>query len=158
MDEITSFTGEYHFLSNFYPSPFVWQGNVYPTNEHFYQAAKAINELMQEKIRLAATPGLAKKLGRQVPLPAHWEADKERVMLLGLMFKFTQNADLRKQLLATGDALLEEGNNYGDKYWGTVNRMGLNRLGKLLMNVRSYLRDYDKIQQQEKEKLTTAVD
>ena len=34
---------------------------------------------------------------------------------------------------------LEEGNNWGDKYWGTVEGEGKNMLGKLLMKVRAIL-------------------
>ena len=41
---ITIFDGEYAFLSNFYPSVFEWHGVVYPTVEHFFQAAKADNQ------------------------------------------------------------------------------------------------------------------
>ena len=36
---ITSFQGDYRFLSNFYPSPM-----TPPTSEHHYQAAKMANE------------------------------------------------------------------------------------------------------------------
>ena len=53
--------------------------------------------------------------------------------------KFTQNEDLKEKLLATGDEYLEEGNNWGDRIWGTVNGEGENRLGKILMKVRDEL-------------------
>ena len=53
--------------------------------------------------------------------------------------KFEQNEDLQKKLLATEDAYLEEGNTWGDRIWGTVNGVGANNLGEILMNVRKEL-------------------
>ena len=55
--------------------------------------------------------------------------------------KFQQNEDLKERLLATGDAHLEEGNDWGDTIWGTVNGKGQNNLGKILMQVREELKD-----------------
>lgn len=55
--------------------------------------------------------------------------------------KFTQNGDLKEKLLATGNDILEEGNTWGDRVWGTVNGVGENRLGKILMRVREELRN-----------------
>lgn len=55
--------------------------------------------------------------------------------------KFTQNEDLKEKLLATGNDILEEGNTWGDRVWGTVNGVGENRLGKILMRVREELRN-----------------
>jgi predicted NAD-dependent protein-ADP-ribosyltransferase YbiA (DUF1768 family) len=37
---ITSFTGDFAFLSNFYPHAVQIDGDVYPTNEHSFQALK----------------------------------------------------------------------------------------------------------------------
>ena len=56
-----------------------------------------------------------------------------------LVAKFTQNPDLAKKLLATGDALLIEGNTWNDRYWGVCRGKGENRLGILLMLVREDL-------------------
>ena len=53
-----------------------------------------------------------------------------------VLAKFTQNPDLKEKLLATGDEHLEEGNTWGDTTWGTVNGIGENRLGIILMKVR----------------------
>lgn len=54
--------------------------------------------------------------------------------------KFEQNADLRCKLLTTGDAMLVEGNTWGDTVWGVCQGKGENRLGKILMRVRKELR------------------
>ena len=58
--------------------------------------------------------------------------------------KFTQNPDLLKKLLDTGDAELVEGNTWGDKVWGVCNDEGENRLGKILMRIRSEIREEQK--------------
>ena len=58
-----------------------------------------------------------------------------------VLAKFTQNPDLKEELLATGDEHLEEGNTWGDAIWGTVDGVGENRLGKILMRVRDELNE-----------------
>lgn len=55
--------------------------------------------------------------------------------------KFSQNTELKKRLLSTGNENLEEGNTWGDKIWGTVHGIGENRLGKILMRIREELRN-----------------
>ena len=55
--------------------------------------------------------------------------------------KFTQNETLKTKLLKTGDAMLIEGNTWGDRIWGQVNGVGENNLGKILMRIREELKD-----------------
>lgn len=59
-------------------------------------------------------------------------------MLDALRKKFSDDK-LRSMLLATGEEYLVEGNTWGDKYWGVCGGIGLNHLGKLLMQVRDEL-------------------
>ena len=42
------------------------------------------------------------------PLRADWESVKDAIMHEAILAKFTQHADLREILLATGDAVLVE--------------------------------------------------
>ena len=51
-----------------------------------------------------------------------------------------ENAYLRRRLIATGDAELMEGNDWGDRFWGVCRGKGENRLGKILMKVRAEIR------------------
>lgn len=53
-----------------------------------------------------------------------------------VLAKFEQNENLKEKLINTGDAYLEEGNDWGDKIWGTVNGNGSNLLGQILMRIR----------------------
>ena len=57
-----------------------------------------------------------------------------------LRIKFS-NPKLRKALLDTGDEYLEEGNTWGDQYWGVCNGVGKNKLGKLLMKIRQEIKE-----------------
>ena len=50
--------------------------------------------------------------------------------------KFTEHLDLQKKLLETDDAILIEGNTWGDTYWGMCAGIGENKLGQLLMKIR----------------------
>jgi ribA/ribD-fused uncharacterized protein len=137
---IASFTGKYRYLSNFYIVPISLDGELYRSLEHAYQAAKTWPE-NRANIRLAATPGLAKRLGRSAPLRENWDLIKNQVMLDLLRQKFT--GSLAQQLLATGDAELIEQNDWGDVYWGRCDGVGQNWLGKLLMQVRSELQQLE---------------
>lgn len=138
---ILEFEGKYDFLSNFYPSPIFYDGITYPTNEHFFQAMKTLDQEERKKIAAADTPGKAKRMGRSVELRPDWEKIKVEVMRLGLILKF-QNPDLKEKLLATGDEELIEGNWWCDQFWGSCNcskhirTPGRNVLGMLLMELR----------------------
>jgi hypothetical protein len=132
---------EYAFLSNFWISPFMYQNKMYRTVEHMFQAMKATNEVDHEEIRNVPNPGSAKRLGNRVTLRPDWEQIKDRVMFHACLCKFLQDADLARKLLDTGDAELEEGNTWDDRYWGTVNGVGKNMLGKTLMKVRDILKE-----------------
>ena len=142
---IKEFTGKYEFLSNFWHSPFTYEGITYPTNEHFFQAMKTLNPNERMWIASAATPGDSKRRGRTCKLRYDWETVKDEVMLTGLRLKFS-NPTLRTQLIMTGDEELVEGNWWHDNVWGNCSCdacrpiVGQNRLGKLLMQVREEIR------------------
>lgn len=138
---IGEFQGEYRFLSNFWPAPCEFEGLRYPSSEHAYQAAKTLDLAERKRISALPTPSDAKKAGRALTLRLDWETVKFDVMRACVRSKFALNPDLAEKLLATGDALLEEGNTWGDRTWGVVDGVGENRLGKILMDVRTELRE-----------------
>lgn len=142
---ITEFDGKYAFLSNFFYSPFVFDDVIYPTNEHFFQAMKTLSQEERRKIAEAKTPGVAKRMGRQVQLREDWEEVKENVMRLGVGLKFKAHPGLAKKLVETGDAYLIEGNSWHDNTWGScfcskcAAISGKNLLGQILMEEREKL-------------------
>ena len=94
----------------------------------------------------AKTPGEAKRLGHRCNKRNDWEDVKERIMYELVKAKFTFDTDVKAKLLATGNCYLQEGNRWGDTFWGVDLRTGKgeNKLGHILMRVREELREKDK--------------
>ena len=137
---IEQFSGEHRFLSNFYSGhSFRWRGEIWPTAEHAYQAAKCVHPEEAERIRLLPTPGMTKRLGRRVTMRKDFDEIKVDLMAEILDHKF-RDPVLRKKLLETDHAVLIEGNTWRDTFWGQHHGQGQNRLGLLLMDLRNQLR------------------
>ena len=138
MEKITSFRDDYFFLSNFYYHPFEFEGVVYDTAENAFQAQKAPKNEREKYAHVK--PNIAKQMGRKEKLPDDWENTKDGLMrrIVGAKFK---DPELMRLLVDTGDAELIEGNNWNDTYWGVSLKTGkgLNKLGKILMEVRNRL-------------------
>lgn len=135
---------------------------TYPTSEHAYQAQKAnfLGKSQAEAAALraqmarASSPGVAKRIGggktaagdawrMTSSQQAVWNEPTNRVGVMAgvLSRKFQQHPDLAQKLLNTGDAVLVEGNDWGDTFFGVVNSTGEgeNWLGELLMLTRKNL-------------------
>jgi hypothetical protein len=135
---IDSFTDKFGFLSNFYPGTIDYDGKLWGSVEHAYQAAKTINETEKDWIRQSPNAAVAKKRGRKATVRSDWEKIKVSVMLDILRIKFSQ-PPFKRDLLATGKEELVEGNWWGDTFWGVCKGKGQNMLGKLLMQIREEL-------------------
>jgi N-glycosidase YbiA len=144
-------TGSEHgCFSNFTRAPFRLNGQTWPTVEHYFQAQKFPDTDYEEAIRLAKSPAKAKAMGRsrKYRLRRDWETIKDAIMREAVLAKFTQHADLRAVLLATGDAAIVE-DSPTDDYWGCgAHGGGRNKLGRILMSVRDELRAQQQQQQQ----------
>ena len=148
-DLILHFSGEYDWLSNFYPVVVNLEGLNFPTVEHAYVAAKTTNYM--DRVLITEIPanqaGKAKRWGRKFKLRDDWEIVKISIMRKLLEQKF-QNVDLRQKLIATGDKTIVEGNHWHDNFWGTCmcDRLepckyhGKNMLGKLIMEIRDKIK------------------
>lgn len=139
-------TGEHGYLSNFFslPRPLLLEGKEWPTSEHYFQAQQFINTDPDhaEAIRLTKPPIKAWRMGNDDSHPrcADWKMVKDDVMRKAVRAKFRQNPELRDKLLATDDARLVE-HTPSDSYWGDGgDGKGLNRLGEILMQIRTELR------------------
>lgn len=135
--KIDKFEGKYRFLSNFSSHPVTFGGYTYQNAEAAFHAQKCPARAAEF---IDLNPSQAKRLGRRVKLREDWEEIKNIIMSQVVWAKFSLDSDLAKKLLATGDAYLEEGNTWGDRHWGTVNGVGKNMLGKILMEVRDELK------------------
>lgn len=154
-----AFKGEKKFLSNMHPAPIVfdelaeeislppfnYDGKTYPSSEHLYQALKS-DSLEWKEMVLATESGekvktLARKhLGKTYPMREDWEDVKLNAMRIAVTLKFDQNRELKDKLSEIKGEITEE-NCWGDTFWGTVDGVGENHLGKILMSYR----DKDKI-------------
>lgn len=136
---IDVFRNEHWFLCNFfYPCEVEFEGLVYPSSEHAFQAAKTLNLKLRKIFTLKEmTPAQSKYLGREIKMRPDWEAVKDDIMYRCVLAKF-EDPILRQRLLDTGDQELIEGNTWGDTYWGVCKGKGRNMLGKTLMAVRKY--------------------
>lgn len=136
---INEFKDKFSFLSNFYVAPVTYNELTFQSNEAAFQAQKTLNEGQRRKFTKLA-PNKAKAKGRSVILREDWEEVKDQIMYEICLAKFSQNSDLKKKLLDTGDEELIEGNTWHDTYWGVYNRKGKNKLGKILMRIREELK------------------
>lgn len=146
----------YGFLSNWYLSPFTLYGQDFSSMEQYMMHSKAVlfgDAKHAEEILATDDVAKIKELGKDVQgyNDVIWNGVRQIVIYEGLMAKFTQNWELRQQLLGTGDSILAECAR-GDLIWGIGLAMddpgrfdtgcwhGKNLLGFALMKVRDSLR------------------
>ncbi len=142
-------------FSQWYPAPFKVDGVIYPTAEHWMMAGKARlfgDDDALQRILVAPDPKSAKAIGREVRGfdDKVWKANCRRLVTEGNVHKFSQNEELRKFLLSTGDSVLVEAAPR-DQIWGIglgqdnhkardpKQWRGQNLLGFALMDVRERL-------------------
>jgi ribA/ribD-fused uncharacterized protein len=154
-DDVLLFHTGWSVFSNFYSSPFTIDGQRYANVEQYYQVQKAkrfadANSVIE--ILKVRSPRKCKEIGRNIANfnLNEWLQVADGVMLQGVKEKFLQNVSAREQLKATGTAILAEATRF-DKYWaigldiGDFNTAdignwpGSNKLGYILMNVRSMM-------------------
>jgi ribA/ribD-fused uncharacterized protein len=147
MKRIARFKDKYGFLSNFRGCPIVFEGVTYASTEHAYQAAKTLDPAERVQFTERITAGIAKRKGRAVTMRPDWDEVKDQIMYELNVQKY-QDVGLRRDLLATGDIELVEGNNWHDNHFGVCqcggkdfcardNVTGENVLGKILMRIRA---------------------
>jgi ribA/ribD-fused uncharacterized protein len=138
-ENVKGFFGKYRFLSNFHVADVFYEGILYPSTEHAYQAAKTTDVEIRKKF-LNLTCSEAKKFGQTIGLRDNWDIIKYDVMFAVVFDKFFRHENLRRELIETGDMYLEETNHWGDKYYGVCDGEGLNVLGQILMLVRNVIK------------------
>lgn len=132
--KILSFDGQERWLSNFWPCTVELYGETYPSIEHAYQAAKAFYPDDRKIFQSShMTAGQAKRAGRRLAMRPDWEQVKVPTMRELIQQKYCSSSTLGHKLADLWDWHIEEGNTWGDTFWGVCRGRGDNRLGKLLM-------------------------
>ncbi len=139
-EKAIAFTGKERFLSNFWQCPLQYNGIIYPSVEHAYQAQKTTDINIQKYISQLSTPFQAKCFGKTIQKRSDWNQIKLQIMYELISKKFSENLTLKNLLLQTQDKILVEKNTWGDTFWGIYNNKGENYLGKILMKVRQELK------------------
>lgn len=142
-------------FSQWYPSRFEHDADVYMSAEHYMMAEKARlfgDFKIRDQILQASDPAAVKALGREVHgfESERWETHRMQVVVQGNTLKFAQNLELSAFLLGTGNQVLVEASPV-DNIWGIglaadapeasqpEHWRGLNLLGFALMEVRGQL-------------------
>lgn len=143
------------YLSNWYPSNFMVDGIQFSSMEQFMMYRKAIcfhDECIAEKILSTKDVAKIKALGRAVKDydENYWNGVRQVIVYEGLLAKFSQNNELKDNLVNTGNVILAECA-VKDRIWGIGLSMkdenrydkskwrGENLLGYTLMMVRERL-------------------
>ncbi|KNC50151.1 swarming motility protein YbiA [Thecamonas trahens ATCC 50062] len=140
---------EHVCLNNEYIAPFTLSNVEYATAEHCYQAAKvrAFDPKAAIAVSRALTAADARHMAKDAVQAAiaagvynapAWARRREQAMFEALKAKCVQNQHILQVLLETGDATLVE-DSPADPYWGGTAPGARNRLGVLLMELRSTL-------------------
>ena len=137
-----SLSDEANPLSAYAEHPFELDGYSWPTVAHYYHATKYGDEAYAAKIRAAATPAEAAKLGksRWHKKRKDWNKVKTTVMTRGTYIKCRTYPEIGQALLDTQDKEIKELSLY-DYFWGTGrDTRGKNAYGEMLMAVRNKLK------------------
>jgi ribA/ribD-fused uncharacterized protein len=142
--------------SQWYSSEFTSSGITYANCEQYMMYKKALlfeDYVAAKKIINCTNPKIIKALGRSVKNfnSDMWDIVKFKIVKRANFLKFSQNEELKKQLLATKNKIIVEASPY-DKIWGigmsveqaqktTEDKWnGLNLLGKAIMDARDKLK------------------
>ena len=130
-------------LASYSRHGFDLDGEHWLSVEHYYQAMKFEDESIRTHIRDAGRPEAAQKLAKKHRrrIRSDWKRIRDTIMTRGVYIKCRTHPDAAEALLATGDEKILENSQY-DYYWGCGrDGRGENAYGRVLMEVRSKLRE-----------------
>lgn len=142
---IKEFQKLYRPLSNFWSIQIEYEGLMFYSTEAAYQAMKCANS--EDRLLFTSlTASQAKNKSKEFEIGklnkrTNWHDVNLQIMYNLNKQKFSSGY-LRELLLSTDEEELQEGNTWGDTFWGVdlASQIGENHLGKILMRVRSELR------------------
>ncbi len=140
MEPINFVENRFHYLSPFSAHRIEIWGEIFPTVEHAYQAARIKTGPERETIKNAPSPLGAWREGQKYknnPDLAVSNFNKLAVMEELFRTKLAQHPDIRDILKESGDRELQKVI-ATDSYWGTgMDGLGENKMGKLWMKLRA---------------------
>lgn len=131
--------GEFACFSNFSIYPLMYDGVLWPTTEHAYQAAKFDDQKTKDEILNAGSPLEAFNIGRDSKniLRKDWYEKRAIVMESIVREKIKQYPEVYEMLIKTGDREIVEASPI-DPFWGWgSDEKGENNMGKIWMKLRS---------------------
>lgn len=147
-DMIDDFNGKHAFLNSYYTCPIKYNGFEYTSVGYAFDT----NMAADEKIRTAysVVTILRNKVNNiDIPLRTDWDDSKKVQVMESLTRQKFLQLPLLKKLLATGDAILIQGNGEGhEKFWGNCTcydcgpEQGYNYMGQILMKIRSEMQNF----------------
>ena len=141
-EPVKFYENKYYMFSNFSAFLVTYNGRVWMTSEHAYQAAKFDDPSIIDLIYSAPSAYDAKKVARSHTnkVRPNWKGIKVAVMNAIIREKTAQHSYVRDKLLETGDREIIE-NSPEDSFWGTGrDGTGKNTLGKIWMEVRGEIK------------------
>ncbi len=141
-DAILFYEGEYYMFSNFSCFAVTYNGRVWFSSEHAYQAAKFDDENVINSIHNALSAHDSKKIAQAYKnkIRKDWNEVKISTMEDIIRAKIAQHPFVRQKLLETGNREIIE-NSHKDWFWGRgADFKGHNELGKVWMKLREELK------------------
>ncbi|MFK7915062.1 MAG: NADAR family protein [Pseudomonadales bacterium] len=132
-----------HPLASYSRHEFELDDARWPSVEHYFQALRFEDLALREAIRCADHPDAARKLAHKQRRRARkdWETVQVTYMTRGVYVKTRTHQDVADALLASGERRIVESSQY-DYFWGCGrDTRGHNHFGRVLMAVRSRLRE-----------------
>ena len=90
-----------NYLVNDYPCDIYYQGIIYPSISHAFQAARSEFHHIRKKIQLADSLEELYELASKIENPENWKQDRLTVMESIIRDKFFRHKDLKAKLKAT---------------------------------------------------------
>ena len=142
---IKEFQGEYRWLSNMWPVCIKYKERIFYNVENAFHSEKSDSNVWKNFCANEPEGRIVKeKQYDMIELRPDWEEVKFDILLELTRIKFSQ-IELQRKLLSTGDKYLQEGNTWGDIFWGVdlETGEGQNNFGKILMKVRDEIKNHE---------------
>lgn len=141
-EKVFFYEREFYPFSNFSSFALEWEGTLYMTSEHAYQAQKFSDSEIIERIKNARSAYDVFKIARehQNKVRHNWLDIRVSVMEKIIRAKVAQHPYVKQKLIESGNREIVE-DSWKDDFWGWgSNKDGQNQLGKIWMKIREEIK------------------